>query len=91
MRDLLHRCDSVRRRSYPFADSSYALGVLPVIPSAVRSQLRCMGRLHPAGIFACVDAAARSFGKGSRLTNGPNNKSLEAKEVAAFHSEAKRQ
>ena len=44
MRDLLHRCDSVRRHSYTFAASSDARRLLAVVPSAVRSRLRCMGR-----------------------------------------------
>ena len=62
MRDLLHRCDPVRRHSHSFANSSYAWRVFAVVPSAVRSRLRCMGRLYAAGIFACVDATACAFG-----------------------------
>src|SRR5262245_49315267 len=52
MRDLLHRCDSVCRHSHTFANSSYAWRIFAVIPSAIRSRLRCMGQLYAAGIFA---------------------------------------
>ena len=62
MRDLLHRCDPVRRHSYSFANSSDAWRIFAVVPSAVRSRLRCMGQLYAAGIFACVDATACAFG-----------------------------
>jgi hypothetical protein len=33
---------------------------------------RCVGRLHAAGIFACVDATACTFRTCSRLTTGRN-------------------
>ena len=62
MRDLLHRCDSVRRHSYSSTTSSYAWRFLAVVSSAVRFRLRCMDRFHAAGIFAYVDATSRSSG-----------------------------
>ena len=52
----------LRRHSYPFANSGYAWRFLAVVPSAVRSRLRCMGRLDGAGIFAWVIATARAVG-----------------------------
>src|SRR5438445_5459132 len=80
MRDLLHRCDSVRRHSYTFADSSYAWSVFAVVPSAIRSRLRCMVQLQATGILAWFDATGRAFGNRSKLSNGPNNKSPESKD-----------
>ena len=39
-----------------------------------------MGRLYAAGIFACVNATACTFGNSNRLTNEPNKKSPESKD-----------
>src|SRR6516165_1729998 len=52
MRDLLHRCDSVRRHGYTSAASGNAWRFLAVVSSAVRSQLRCLGRLYADGVSA---------------------------------------
>src|SRR5262249_22485038 len=65
MRDLLHRCDSVCRNRYTFANSSDAWRFLVAVPSAVRLRVRCWGRLHAAGISAVFDTLTAGSRGGS--------------------------
>jgi hypothetical protein len=57
LRELLHRCDSVRRLGHPSAGVSDAWRVFAPVPATVRFGLRRLGGLYAAGIFTATNAA----------------------------------
>jgi hypothetical protein len=52
LRHVLHRGNPIRWNSDFAAGICFASRLLALVPSAVRSGLRCMGELYAAGVFA---------------------------------------